>query len=172
MDDINPDWTALVADRRINDAMEAGEFDDVAGKGEPLSDEVLSQSAFDRVTARMLKKAGALPAWIQSEKDIVHEAALVAPRRERGLTHIRAMNTAEGREQGAHRLRAEHRERLDLLNTLILKYCFAAPQGLQRPFRSYNIKAEMAQLDADIAQALNAPFAAAPSPAPRFGRRR
>ena len=92
--------------------------------------------------------------------------------RERGLAHIRAINTAEGRERQAHRLRAEHHERLDLLNTLILKYCFAAPQGLQRPFRSYNIKAEMAQLDSDIAQALAAPFATPAPPAPRFGRRR
>ncbi|MBC8141146.1 MAG: DUF1992 domain-containing protein, partial [Armatimonadetes bacterium] len=70
------DWTALIADRKIKDAMDAGEFDDLKGKGEPLK---IENDPFTppevRAAHRLLKNANALPQWLQMEKDIEREKA-------------------------------------------------------------------------------------------------
>ena len=50
MDEPNVDWTALVAERKIKDAMEAGEFDNLPGKGEPLD---LDKNPFENIAQRI-----------------------------------------------------------------------------------------------------------------------
>ncbi len=155
------DWTALVADRKIKEAIDAGEFDDLEGKGKPLD---LEPDPFTplhlRVANRVLKNARALPEWLQIEKDIEREHAGVAPYRERMFRALRAARNRDARDRIAAQFRAEYRERVDLVNTMILKYGFVAPPAAQRPFPPFNLRAEMARLDADIAAAL----AAAPTP--------
>jgi len=148
----NVDWTALVADRKIKEAMDAGEFDDLAGKGEPL---VIEEDPFTpvemRVAHRLLKNANALPQWIQWEHDIARERESVAPLRERGMRAVRLAKNAPSRERIIARLRSELRDRIDLVNTLILKYNELAPRACQRVFAPFALKRELAAFDDAIA---------------------
>ena len=74
---MNP-WESLV-DKKIREAMEAGEFDDRAGTGQPID---LSENPFEdpdwRTAHRLLRNAGFAPSWIEERKDI--DAELEAAR--------------------------------------------------------------------------------------------
>lgn len=62
------DWESLV-ERQIREAMEAGAFDELPFRGErlPIEDD---QAAGDWAMAhRMLRNAGMLPPWIESDKE-------------------------------------------------------------------------------------------------------
>src|SRR2546428_12608216 len=71
-------WESLV-DQKIREAMEQGEFDNLAGAGAPID---LSGNPFEdpdwRTAHRMLRNAGFAPAWIEERKDI--DAELEAAR--------------------------------------------------------------------------------------------
>ena len=71
-------WESLV-DQKIREAMEQGEFDNLAGAGEPIN---LSENPYDdpdwRTAHRMLRNAGFAPVWIEERKDI--DAELEATR--------------------------------------------------------------------------------------------
>lgn len=147
------DWFETVAERKIQEAMEAGEFDNLAGKGQPLDLDVNPfEPAHLRIAHRVLKNAQALPEWLQLEKDIEREQQALRTGRERVLRALRHARTAATRERTAARFRAEHRERLSLLNTLILRYNYVAPAGVQRAWAPYNLRNEMAALDAELAR--------------------
>lgn len=66
-------WESLI-DQKIREAMEQGEFDDLAGKGEPVD---LSENPFEdpemRLAHRMLRSAGFAPSWIEERRDIDSE---------------------------------------------------------------------------------------------------
>lgn len=147
----NFDWTAAVAERKIKEAIDAGEFDNLPGKGQPLD---LETNPFEdpqmRAVNRLLKNAKALPPWLQLEKDIDREIGLLAETKERALRGLRHTSSAVGRERIAGRLRDQHRERMDLLNTLILHYDFIAPNLTRRIFPRFNLTREMAGLEAEI----------------------
>jgi DnaJ homolog subfamily C member 28 len=70
------DWESLI-DKKIREAMERGEFDDLSGKGEPID---LSENPFEdpdwRMAHRMLRNAGFAPYWLEERKDIDAELAL------------------------------------------------------------------------------------------------
>jgi hypothetical protein len=74
---MNP-WESLI-DKKIREAMEAGEFDNLAGTGEPID---LSENPYEdpdwRTAHRMLRNAGFAPSWIEERKDI--DAELEAAR--------------------------------------------------------------------------------------------
>src|SRR5437667_4868499 len=63
-------WESLV-DQKIREAMEQGEFDNLAGKGEPID---LSENPYEdpdwRTAHRLLRNAGFAPSWIEERKDI------------------------------------------------------------------------------------------------------
>ncbi len=67
-----------MAEKMLREAIEAGEFDDLPGKGQPVD---LSENPFEdpdlRVVHKLLCEAGFAPAWIEERKDIdaVFEAA-------------------------------------------------------------------------------------------------
>jgi hypothetical protein len=71
-------WESLV-DRRIREAIEAGEFDNLAGAGQPID---LSENPFEdpdwRTAHRLLRNAGFAPSWIEERKEI--DAELEAAR--------------------------------------------------------------------------------------------
>ncbi|HYX29774.1 MAG TPA: DUF1992 domain-containing protein [Pyrinomonadaceae bacterium] len=71
-------WESLI-ERKIREAMEAGDFDDLAGSGEPID---LTENPFEdpdwRTAHRLLRDAGFAPPWIEERKDI--DAALEAAR--------------------------------------------------------------------------------------------
>jgi hypothetical protein len=66
-------WESLI-DKKIREAMEQGEFDDLAGKGLPID---TSAHPFEdpemRLAHRMLRNAGFAPSWIEERKDIDSE---------------------------------------------------------------------------------------------------
>lgn len=70
-------WESLI-DRKIREAMEEGEFDDLSGKGEPID---LTENPFEdpdwRMAHRMLRHGGFAPAWIEERKGIEAEITAV-----------------------------------------------------------------------------------------------
>jgi hypothetical protein len=73
-------WESLV-DKKIREAMERGEFDNLPGTGEPIDTFV---NPFEdpemRLAYRILRNAGFAPSWIEERKDI--EAEFEIARRE------------------------------------------------------------------------------------------
>jgi len=71
-------WESLV-DKKIREAMEAGEFDNLSGSGAPID---LSENPFEdpdwRLAHRLMRNAGFAPSWIEERKDI--DASLEAAR--------------------------------------------------------------------------------------------
>lgn len=66
-----------LTERKLREAIENGEFDNLPGKGEPID---LKENPFEdpdlRTVHRLLRNAGFAPAWIEERKDI--DAALEA----------------------------------------------------------------------------------------------
>ena len=144
----NYDWTETIAERKIQEAMEAGEFENLPGRGQPLDlDYDPSVPVHLRVVNRILKNARALPEWIQLEKDIERETGLLTTTRERTLRALRYAKNDASRVRIVERQRADHRERISLVNTLILKYNMIAPQMARRAFSPVNLKHEMEALE-------------------------
>ncbi len=73
------DLFGAIAERRILEAMERGEFDDLPGKGKPLSleDDDPMVPAELRMAYRMLKNAGMLPPELELHKEILRLSDLV-----------------------------------------------------------------------------------------------
>lgn len=158
MNEPNLDWVAIVADRKIKEAMDAGEFDDLEGKGQPINlDDDPFTSVEQRVANRLLKNYKALPEWIQIGQDIQKETEALEPARERGLRAIRYARNDATRERAAARLRLDYRDRVDFINTMILKYNYITPRAAQRAFRPVPLKQAMDRLEADIRAALSTP---------------
>ena len=71
-------WESLV-DKKIREAIEAGEFDNLTGTGQPID---LSENPFEdphwRTAHRLLRNAGFAPSWIEERKEI--DAELEAAR--------------------------------------------------------------------------------------------
>lgn len=152
MNEPNLDWTAIVAERKIQEAIDAGEFDNLELAGKPLNlDENPFETVEQRVMNRVLRNARALPEWMQLEQDIRREMDALPATRARGLRAVRNARNLPSRVRAAERLRSDFRERLDLVNTMLLKYNMNAPGSAQRPFRPYNKREEIAGLEAEIA---------------------
>ena len=148
------DWAKLIAERQIQDAMEAGEFDNLPGAGKPLD---LDEDSFVPMSVRLLNKilknSGAVPVWIQTEKDLRKELEEIGPFKERGLRLLRHSRNAASRDRAAHRLRTGYQERMEFVNNLIFKYNYIAPGGAMRVFFPYKIKEEMTLLEQEITAA-------------------
>jgi hypothetical protein len=72
----------LIAERKIQEAMEDGAFDNLSGQGQPLP---LEEEPFEdpslRMAHRLLRNNGFAPAWIEESKEI--DAAIVRLREDR-----------------------------------------------------------------------------------------
>jgi len=65
------DMFAIIAERRIQEAMERGEFDNLPGKGKPIELEELSAVPEElRMAYKVLKNAGCLPPEIELANDV------------------------------------------------------------------------------------------------------
>jgi hypothetical protein len=61
----------LIAERKIEEAMQEGKFDDLPGKGKPLPlDEEWFAPPELRPAIRLLKSAGVLPDWMERAREI------------------------------------------------------------------------------------------------------
>jgi hypothetical protein len=68
---MSDDILHLLAEQRIRDAIENGEFDDLPGKGKPLPPDNLSLVPADRRAAyKILRNAGQLPVEMDLKKEI------------------------------------------------------------------------------------------------------
>ena len=66
------DAMAIVAERKIREAMARGEFDNLSGAGKPLPEEDLSGVPDEfRMAYKVLKNAGCLPLEVELRKEIV-----------------------------------------------------------------------------------------------------
>lgn len=75
-------WFELIADRKIRDAQEEGRFDNLPGKGKPLSLDIDNRVPPEqRAAYRLMRDANLLPDWIELDK-------LVRRRQERIATRI------------------------------------------------------------------------------------
>lgn len=71
---------AVIAERRIQEAMERGDFDDLPGKGMPLSleeDDPMVPGEL-RMAYRMLRNAGMLPPEIELRKELLRLSDLLS----------------------------------------------------------------------------------------------
>jgi len=119
-----------MAERILREAIEAGEFDDLPGKGQPVD---LRENPFEdpdlRVVHKLLREAGFAPAWIEEQKDI--NATFEATRQ----TLTRAWNIyrpggVSPNDAAWERNIAEFREKAAELNSRIRLYNLKVPAAV------------------------------------------
>jgi hypothetical protein len=89
------DFFTRLAENRIKEAMEAGEFDDLSGKGQPLNLEEDSHIPLElRMAYKILKNADCLPPELELRKEVVQLQDLVAamPDEAEKLKQMRRLN--------------------------------------------------------------------------------
>jgi hypothetical protein len=89
------DCFAKLAENRIQVAMEAGGFDDLTGKGQPLNLEEDSHIPLElRMAYKILKNADCLPPELELRKEVLHLQDLVAamPDEAEKLKQMRRLN--------------------------------------------------------------------------------
>ena len=118
-----------MAEKRLREAIEKGEFDDLPGKGEPID---LRENPFEdpdlRTVHRLLRNAGFAPAWIEERKDIDAELAAAQTK----LTRAWALFGPGGKAPSE----AEWERSVKEFRELVLE--------LQQRIRIYNLKAPAA----------------------------
>jgi DnaJ family protein C protein 28 len=136
-----------MAERMLREAIEAGEFDNLPGKGQPVD---LSENPFEdpdlRVVHKLLRDAGFAPAWIEERKDI--DAVFEALRR----TLDRAWNIyrpggVSPNASAWERNVAEFREKTAELNSRIKLYNLKVPAAVfqRRLFDADNVIQDVTQ---------------------------
>ena len=145
----NPDWMAGVAERRIQDAIDDGLFDNLPGRGQPLD---LSTNPFEPpgmgAINRLLRHNKVLPPWLLLEKEIEAARALTLgtlARWEASEPTLRGLDEYAARRAQAREAYARH---LKDTNDLILKYNYSSPFAFrtQIPFL---MRRRLAEFDAE-----------------------
>lgn len=145
----NPDWMAGIAERKIQDAIDDGLFDNLPGRGQPLD---LSVNPFEPpgmgAINRLLKHNKVLPPWLLIEREIEAGRALalgVLARWEASEANLREMPQYPVFRAKAREAYARH---LKETNDLILKYNYSSPFQFrtQIPFL---MKRRLAEFDAE-----------------------
>ena len=151
-----------VAERKIQEAIEEGVFDNLPGKGKPLQ---LDDDPFTpphlRLANRILKNAGVLPDWMQLEKDIEaarSECSRMLAEMERSYPErLAALVSPESKQKFASwhaRDRSEYLRAIKQVNLEIAKLSLMAP-SIERPFVPYRTR--------ELTQAFDERFPASPS---------
>ena len=155
---MNLDAITRIAERKIQEAIDEGKFDDLPGKGQPLNlEEDMSIPFSVRMTNQVLKNANVLPEWIQIQKDIhAGKAALEALKsklikeNQRWNSRLASLPEADASRQAYTawyaRSRALVLKHLKGVNTSILKFSLVCPSSSEG-FRSYKVEEEMGNFD-------------------------
>ena len=118
-----------LTEKRLREAIESGEFDDLPGKGEPID---LRENPFEdpelRTVHRLLRNAGFAPAWIEERKDIDMELAGAQAK----LSRAWALFSPEGKTPSESEWERNVKEFRELV------------VDLQQRIRIYNLKAPAA----------------------------
>ena len=119
-----------MAEKMLREAIEAGEFDNLPGKGKPMD---LSENPFEdpdlRMVHKLLRNAGFAPAWIEERKDIDAEFELVR----QTLSRAWALYNPAGKSPNAaawKRNVQEFRAKVAELNSRIKIYNLKAPAAV------------------------------------------
>lgn len=122
----------IIAERKITEAMEEGQFDNLPGKGQPLQiDPQWLVPPHLRIAATILHNAGMLPEWAQTDHEIVMAREAIAVLRRRA-----AMEYSLRREKPvfadwyANILQTLVRL-MRRVNDLILQFNMSSPSSLQ-----------------------------------------
>jgi DnaJ family protein C protein 28 len=67
--EVGPDWETLI-ERKIREAMEAGQFDNLPYQGEPLPDDDNPYAGDKALAFHVLKGQGYAPPWIEADKEV------------------------------------------------------------------------------------------------------
>ena len=119
-----------LTEKKLREAIENGEFDDLPGKGEPID---LKENPFEdpdlRVVHRLLRNAGFAPAWIEERKDIDAEFEAVRTKLSRAWALFgKGGETPSDPEW--ERIAREFREKIAELNKRISMYNLKAPAAV------------------------------------------
>jgi len=138
-----------LVEKKIREAMEKGEFDNLPGKGEPID---LSENPFEnpelRMVHKLLREAGFAPAWIEERKDI--EAELVKSRTI--LSRAGKLYDRESRRSEWQRVVREFREKVSELNARVKIYNLKTPAAVfQRGLIDVNAEIQRACDDEKLA---------------------
>lgn len=128
------DWMAGIAERRIQDAIDEGLFDNLPGRGKPLH---LTENPFEppgmRAVNHLLRQNKVLPPWLLLEKEIEASRSLA-------LGTLARWEVAEPRLSGSPEhgnlrsiARAAYHKHLKQTNDLILKYNYSNPFAFRAP---------------------------------------
>lgn len=147
---------ALIADRKIEEAIAEGKFNDLPGKGRPLD---LEKDAGVPIYLRVLRNAGVPPEWVLLEEEIAaarRECAQIWHQTERLYPSWRERCTAANGDAAAQnigrfnqwiaRVRAEYLAAVDHVNTAILKLNYYGPR-VQRIHQPLSALAEAHRFD-------------------------
>jgi hypothetical protein len=151
------EWTQIVAERQIKEAIDRGDFDNLPGKGKPLNlDEDASIPVHQRMVMKILKNAEALPDWISLERDIDREYKVVTQIKTRAFKAYRYTQSQENRRNILTKLRKDYKEQLGFVNTMVLKYNMSSPVSTQKIYHPFSIPKEMEALELEIATEMTA----------------
>jgi len=119
-----------LTEKKLREAIENGEFDDLPGKGEPID---LKENPFEdpdlRVVHRLLRNAGFAPAWIEERKDIDAELEAARTKLSRAwMLFGKGGKTPSDAEW--ERIVREFREQVVELNKRISVYNLKAPAAV------------------------------------------
>lgn len=137
----------LIADRKIEEAMLEGKFDDLPGKGKPLPlDEEWFAPPELRPAIRLLKSAGVLPDWMERAREIERlRAECDRLWRIAELEYPRALTLDETCLAEWHtRTWASIEQLMARVNTLVLAYNCTAP-ACATPQTPYNLAQQHAR---------------------------
>ena len=116
-----------MTEKALREAIEAGEFDDLPGKGQPID---LSENPFEdpdlRTVHRLLRNAGFAPAWIEERKDIEAQLQQARVKLARAWSLFGKQTTSSDTDQWNRNI-AEFRELATELNQRIKIYNLRAP---------------------------------------------
>jgi DnaJ family protein C protein 28 len=128
-----------LTEKKLREAIENGEFDNLPGKGEPID---LRENPFEdpdlRTVHRLLRNAGFAPAWIEERKDIDAELEAARTKLSRAWELFGRPGNATTTSEWERSL-LEFRERVSELNKRISLYNLKAPAAV---FHRQRIDAE------------------------------
>jgi DnaJ family protein C protein 28 len=116
-----------LTEKSIREAIEKGEFDNLAGKGQPLD---LSENPFEdpdlRTVHRLLRNAGFAPAWLEERKDIEAQFEAAHTTLSRAWKLYGPSNVSPNATAWERNV-AEFREKIEELRRRITGYNLKAP---------------------------------------------
>lgn len=140
------DWMQIIGAAKIKEAMAAGEFDNNPLNGQPINyEEDAGLPPELRVMKKILKNARVRPEWMDLETDIRREQEAILQQKERAVKTLEKMHEAN-KEPVRVRIKAELKESMAMVNTMILHYNMTCPPSHTQPFRSYVLAKELEPL--------------------------